>query len=154
MVRKMNTMKTGNFRAFIFQKGGRKMNKHGWLRILEAFIAILLVTGFLLFVSVRRSGQADIGEDIQTLEQVILNQIAGNDALRQAALDDNIGTLETFVEPKIPQGMNFTIRICALNDVCGLTHYEKEVYSSNVVISATLSEYNPKKVALFMWALD
>jgi len=52
---------------------------------------------------------------------------------------------------QIPADLNFTARICNIDDICGLDSYRKEVYAKERIISSTLKEYSPKKIRLFVW---
>ena len=57
------------------------VNKKGFLRILEAVLAILIVIGFLFVLSINRvqKPESKLGEDIPAL----LDEIAKNDDMRR-----------------------------------------------------------------------
>jgi hypothetical protein len=129
-----------------------KMNKKGWLRILEAFIAIILIAGVLAFVYSRTIGKpTDRAEEIYKLQKTILDEIAADPQFRNASLQMDEVIISEFVGDRVPPGFNYTVRICDVADICGLPYYKKEVYSSERIISSTLEEYDPKKVKIFMW---
>jgi len=135
------------------------MNKKGWLRILEAFIGIILITGFLLFVIAKQTTKVDVGEEIGKLQEVILNQIANNESLREAVLDGDPEPhlIRNFVESRTPNGFESEINICRVDNVCGPENYHKEMYVREVIISTKIevgTGVNPKKLKIFIWRVE
>jgi len=126
-------------------------NKKAWLRIVEAFIAIILIASVLIVIYSRTIEKPSKSESIYNLQKTILDEIAVDIELRQNVLDNKTENIENFVSERIPAGFKFSVRICDLNDICGLQEYKEEVYSSERIISSTLQEYNPKKLKIFMW---
>ncbi len=127
------------------------MRKKGWLRIVEAFISILIITGVVILIYSINRNYNERGEEIYELQQTILNEIASDPKLRIDVLNNNIQEIEKFVENRIPENFEFKIKICDINDICGLDFYKERVYSSERAISSTLTLYKPKKVKIFMW---
>jgi len=129
-------------------------NKRGWIRIAEAAIAIMILVGVLLVISSNQSSdEADISEQISELQLSALQEISDNQELRQAALDDNETKLEEHARKFFPPEFNVTIKICAPDDyVCSLnTKINSDVFVEERIISSTLTQYNPRKVRLFVW---
>lgn len=140
-------------KSFLFnnkQKTNKMRNKKAWLRIAEAFIAILLIAGVLIYLYSNAS-KSSKSEQIYSIEKTILNDIASDDALRSDILNNNIDNARNFAFKRIPSGYSFELKICEVNDICNLNTYKEEVYSSEKVISSTLQKYNPKKLKIFMW---
>jgi len=129
------------------------MNKNGWIKIVEAFIAIILIAAVMLTIYTRQPARS-MNEEIIKIEDSVLNEISQNEVLRQDVLDNNEASISLFIQSKIPANLNFTAKICEVNDICGLDVYKKEVYAREKIISSTLTEYSPKKVRLFMWEKD
>ena len=127
------------------------VNKKGWLRILEAFIAVVLIASFLLVLYSRAVERPKISEEVYQIQKTILDEIASNPELRQAVLNGNEEKIINFTYDRIPSGFEFAMRICEVNEVCGLKEYKEGVYSSERIISSTLEEYSPKKLKIFMW---
>ena len=132
----------------------RKLDKKAWLRILEVFIAILLVMGTVLVVLTRNSSAPNIGEDVYEKQRQIIDVISKNDSLRkQIIMGENLEVNNT-ISQMIPNHWNFATRICGLDSMCPLNLtevYEKEVYSTEVVITSNLTKYSPKKLRFFVW---
>jgi hypothetical protein len=138
------------------------VNKKGWLRIVEATIAALVIFGALVAVS--KMGGGGFERDFNAVARDMLEEISKNASLRDKivaytpyaySLQDNetINELKNFTSPRVGAGMNFEIRICNLNDICGLDSYVENVYASERVISTsgTSANVEPKKVKIFLW---
>jgi len=128
-----------------------KKDKKGWIRIAEAFIAVTLIASVLVVLYVKTVQIPQEREDLYNLQKTILDEIAANPGLRNYVLVNDSEKINSFVKDRVPIAFNFTVRICQTNDVCGLQFYEKEIYSSERIVSANLTAYEPKKVKIFMW---
>ncbi len=131
------------------------VNKRGWLRILEATIAIMLIAGVLLAIYSRSSEKSDISYQVSGLQREILLNIAANTDLRNkiiSAIHGDNTTLANFVNQSITSNLDFEIKICDLAQPCKMSSYiGKDVFADDVIISSTLEGYSPKKVVLFVW---
>jgi len=129
-------------------------NKKAWLRIAEAFIAIIIMIGVIFVILASRVGNKyDKSSVIYNLQEAILNEIENNNNLREDVLENRVDNINNFIESRIPKNFDFAINICGLNEVCPnpSDSYREDVYVNEVVISASLSKYEPKKLRLFMW---
>ncbi len=149
-------------------------NKKGWMLILEATIAILIVSGVLLAVySQQTSRRVSLVDYYDSLQGQILEDILLRSDLRLNLLnvvnenssDGNFSALNDFIDGKIPSGFGYSIRVCVLGDevdFCKMdeTTYiatmDKEVYVEEIIVSSELGEgedavYAPKKLRLFVW---
>jgi hypothetical protein len=143
-----------------FMKG-----KKGWIRIVEAFVAILLITGVVLIVINRGYLEKDISEDVYKNQIEVLREIQLDEKMRSEILAiDETKVNETVRWEEIPQSvqnkilyssrldLNCTAAICFLDKICALEKYpEKDVYSRSVAIAANLTDYNPRQLKLFCW---
>jgi len=140
------------------------MNNGGWIRILEATIAIMIVAGVLLVVASRSSvNKEDISEEVYQLQREVLNDILLKPELREYVFTDDadsLNFLDEFARTKIPASFNFTIKICELTnaagDVAGCkmdSYIPGDVYAEEVVLGSDIkvSTITPKKVKLFLW---
>jgi hypothetical protein len=132
------------------------VNKKGYLRIVEAFIAIMLIAGVMGFIFVQQNKSNNQSDEIHHIERIILEKISNDNELRQAVLDDDINKLNETIGVFIPTDYTYTFRICEIKDICGLErandYYTKnEIASEEVSISSTLETYNPKKIRIFAW---
>ena len=66
-------------------------NKHGWIRIVEASVAILIIIGVVLVILDKGYIQRDdASEQIYETENLILRDIQNNNTLRDAVLNPGI----------------------------------------------------------------
>ncbi len=131
-------------------------NKHGWVRIVEAFVAVLIIAGIILIIVdegyIKKNDPAD---DIYKLENSILREIQNNDTLRQEILASNI-PIDSY-DPSFPAQTNQTInnkkpahlncisKICEASSKCLVAELVKDnIYSRSAIIS-------PKKIVIFCY---
>ena len=133
--------------------------KRAWIRILEATIAIMLVSGVLLVMSSRSVDRVDISERVYSLQQEVLMDIALDSSLRDAVLKERVDDLNEFADIKIPDAFDFRVIVCGLESTIGcklnstdvgITR-DKDVFVENIVIAGEHNVYAPKKVSLFIW---
>lgn len=125
--------------------------KRGLVRIIEASISVVLIAGVLIFLFVNNA--SNNGVDLSEYARGVLEEIANNASLRTAVINYDNDTISNFVLTRLPSGYNFESRICGVNDICGKSNFtESEIFVGERVISATIDNFNPKKVKIFIWA--
>ena len=139
-------------------------NKKGWIRIVEAFVAILLIAGVLLMIidsgSINRN---DMSSQIYDVEISILKEIQLDNVLREEILSLSDGDLpvnwrdanfpanvKIKLEDRIPNYLDCEASICDTSDDCIVEYLDKDVYAQSVMISS-LSDYRMLK--LFCWMI-
>ena len=135
-------------------------NKKAWLRIAEAFIAILIVASVLIAIVLKVPRESKT-ENIHEIQRHILTQISLNETLRGEILLDSDTTnnaenkLNESINSIKPVYLDFEIRICGVDEVCGILNYagkeNKEIYADEILISANLNNFAPKKLKFFVW---
>ena len=131
-------------------------NKKAWLRIVEAFIAILLIAGVLSFIFINKVQKPGREEAIKQTQRIILDEIENDNNLRMAVLSADNDTIKSTISTRLPNYLNFTIKNCEVNEVCGLpnlaeTYTKNEIFADEVIISANLTQFTPRKLKLFVW---
>lgn len=145
-------------------------NRRGWIRIVEAFVAILLIAGIVLIVIERdQAEREDVSSGAYTSMVAILREIQLNNTLRNEIVSVQNSSLpvewEEFdvqapktkakITEKTPGYLECVGKICATNDICLLTQDQenqgKTIYAESVIISSTLQTYNPRILKLFCW---
>ncbi|MBI2507323.1 hypothetical protein HYV89_00025 [Candidatus Woesearchaeota archaeon] len=154
------------------------MNKRGFLRTLEAVIAVVIVFLFIYYAG-KSSGDKDARyvQGIRSLQESVLDEISKNDDFRECIVstsnDDTDGNdirdiveigeggrckeIDTFIKDSLPTRFKerYAFNVCNPLDLgsCSLPGNIKggEVYTSAVVISSSLNngKYNPR--ILRMW---
>jgi hypothetical protein len=140
-------------------------NKRGWIRILEATIAVMIVSGVMVMVYSRQPSRAESSEEfVYNLQKQILMDIASRGDLRKAVLEDDNETIELYVSERIPLVYGYYLRICGLGDICKMEDpdvfretRDKSLFVEEAIISSDLGGgggeeiYSPKKVVFFLW---
>ena len=135
------------------------MNKGGWIRIVEASIAVVIILT-VLFILSQKNRATQSSDDLTDKSKRILDEIASTPSLREKvvlspAADSTKDQLDSFLRLRIPDGtISYELRICPLTDVCGKTEYTPgEVYVAERVVSTIVesSGYKPQKIKLFLW---
>jgi len=142
-------------------------NNKGWIKIVEAFIAILLIMGVLLILINRGYiGEKDISSQVYDMEVSILREIQLNDTLRDKILNAGEPPIEwedvnfpldikNKIINRIQKYLECKAKICKMDEICELKEYpEKDVYAQAVAITTTLQtpeEKQLKQLKLFCW---
>ena len=139
------------------------MNKGGWIKIVEAFVAILLITGVVLvIISEEPLVNSDLSLEIYESQLITLRDIQMNNDLRSSVLgvstpleSDDAG-FPADVKDRIQyfslDYLECKAKICELESTCDLNNPpEKEIYAQAVAITSNLTEYDPKQLKLFCW---
>lgn len=131
-------------------------NKRGWIRIVEAGLAMFLLLGFIFIMTSKQVEEPDIAGNAYKMGRMILEEVADNETIRKAVLEENKAPIEEFIGSRlVPEGLwDFGINITGVEDSPNYPDnvpLEVEVYVEDIVISSTLEEYSPKKLVLFIW---
>ena len=131
----------------------KQKERKAWIRIVEAFLAILIITTALLILISNKSKEQNLGEDIYETQRQILNIISKNDALRQDILDENNVNVDIEIEKMLSPGLDFATNICDLNGICPNpgSYENKDIFATEVIITSNLTTYSPKKLRFFVW---
>jgi len=145
------------------------------MRILEATIAVMIVSGVLVVVY---SGQVDRGispsEYFFSLQRQILADVSSSSDLRLAVLntyndsdssDGNFTFIDGFIGGKVPDAFGYSLRVCDLGDVCKMepgvyvATVDKDVFVEDIVIASELGTGGDavyttgRKLVFFIWEL-
>ena len=131
----------------------RKFDRRAWLRILEAFLAILIILSAVLIIMSRQKPKADIGEQVYEKQQQILRIISKNEKLRNDILVQDNTEVNNIILNLVPGSWNYSTNICNINLICPnpINVYETEVYATETMITSNLTKYSPKKLRFFVW---
>ncbi|MBS3079713.1 hypothetical protein J4218_06335 [Candidatus Pacearchaeota archaeon] len=137
----------------VIKKYMEMRNKRGWLRIIEAFIAILIVFGAVLYIVSKQNYSLDSSSVIYEKETKILDIISKNDNFRQMVLDNNNSQLQNEIKKMVPASWNFSTCIESnITLVCSpQIPLDRNIYVNEVLITSSLTQYNDTKLRLFVW---
>lgn len=137
------------------------VNKKGWLRIVEASIAIVIV--FAVLLSVSQIKERRVVSDLSQSIGPLLEEIAKNVSVREKIIADTNSSeeaedmLRLLIDARLKNpNIGREVKICDLGSSCNLDKYptsiNENVYAGSRIISSVLStEGEPKKVNLFLW---
>src|SRR3989344_6656143 len=133
------------------------VNKKGFLRILEAILAVLIILSALLFVVMKNSSQnLENSSDALCKEaEGILDEISKNNTLRENVLDQNDLAIKEFLKSRISNPLvDYRVKICNPDELCSLNEGgldKLDVCASERLITTTPSRtaFQPKKLKVF-----
>jgi hypothetical protein len=134
------------------------VNKKGWIRVVEATAAILVVFSIMLILN--KSPSSSQSTDLTIMITPLLEEIAHNTSLRESIVTNGAESepeVLDFVASRIRIGsIKYSVVVCDIGDICSLKEYPKdveEIYAGERVISSTITQtqYHPRKVKIFLW---
>jgi len=137
-------------------------NRRGWIQILESVISVLLIAGFILFLSDVGNKVDPKSEKIYTSENFILREIQFQEEFRSYILGTSGEVefnsfnqeLKDHIENRIPDYLGCYSMICSLTDSCIYAEDSiEEIFVKSVIISADSEIYNPRQIKLFCWEI-
>jgi hypothetical protein len=157
MVKDMKNKKDKNTKFFNYNFFFK--NRKGWIEIVEAFVAVLLVAGVLLVILNKGSlGKTDISDQVYTTQVSILREIETNATFRTEILavsslpSATPSDIQGRINLRTPNYLNCTGRLCAYNDTCSLSNApKKDIYAQSILITSTLQKTAYVQLKLFCW---
>ncbi len=139
----------------------KKINKKGWIKIVEAFMAIVLLLGFLL-IMIAQVNKSSVDTSLTEKNNVkILNGIETNQTLRNSVLSSSVPAysnetfptdLETYLGNNTLSGQYCFLYICGAESECNFKeNVNTDVYSSEILITSNLTLYSPRKLKVFCY---
>ena len=136
-----------------------RIDRKAWLRIVEAFLAILIIFGVVLIILSRQGQRADISDDVYEKQRQILNVISKNNSLRTEIISENNVKIDNpkinaAISNMVPSSWNFATNICGLDDICSNPgiYENKDIFATEVIVTSNLTDYSPQKLRFFVWA--
>lgn len=155
------------------------MDKKGFIKTVEAIIAVLIIFIFIYYITPKSTGNKE-ANDIKELQAEILKGISENEVYRECIItcpDNSICTIKgneqlnfnsqtctnniltnikNFIEESLTPKFknNYQLVICTQGS-CGSPPEEDTVYTSAIIVTSSLKTtppaYNPKIVRLYLW---
>jgi len=138
-------------------------NRRGWIRIVEALVAIMLIAGFLiLLMDNNKEGVKDISAKVYVTENAILREVQSNSIYREYILGIGEASVEfeafnedlkNHITLRVPEYLNCVGKICDFheNPICDISSSEETIYVRSVMIAADADTYDPKLLKIFCW---
>ena len=134
-------------------------NKHGWLRIFEAFVSVLLIMGVLLILLNKSSITQGNSDEILNLQKNILSSVDKDPVMRSQILVNDTSGVKNYVKGIIPVGLNYSVQICEPLAACPLNVsndiiINNDLYASTILIVSNNTFYNERQLKLFFWRIS
>ena len=142
-------------------------NKKGFMRVLEATIAVMIILGALIVIGTNRSVEqrSDLSEVLPSFLEEAASENRRDIVLiydtNREPYEQNNGVILNRIEGSIKEGLKnedieIKARICDLDSLCPLEPYaliDGEVFVVERVVSASLdlNEFGPRKLKVFAW---
>ena len=151
------------------------VNKKGYIRTLEAIIAIVLIFAVIITILPKKEIAEKTPEDIDLTAKSILNEIQNNNLFRDYAIKMDISNgiytdallvevkayteLKNFVDSTMPIAIGYELMICEISGGCyplldSIVLPKKSIYTKSVLINnnnVINSNSEDRIVKLFLW---
>ena len=146
------------------------MNKRGFIKTLEAVLAVMIV--FIFMFTVRQTGgETSLVDSMRDIQEGLLAGVSQDDVFRNCIVisQDFVFSgdggnnpclnkdLKSYIDNSLPSRFKdrYIVQSCDANN-CNLPPEvtgsgEKNLYTSAVIISSDLETYNPKIFRIWMW---
>ena len=141
----------------------KRLDKVAWLRVVEAFIGIIVIAIVLLIVVNKGDVIKSNSDEVHEMQDNILEIISKNDSLRNIVLNIDPTATNAWDNPKInsaikklaPRSWNYSTRVCLLESACGGKNIPNtDIYVTERIFISNLTKYTPRKLRFFVWTLD
>ena len=138
-------------------------DKRGWIKVVEAFVAILIIGAALILIIEQNIGSdEDISSGIYKDEMAMLRAVQLNDNLRTSILgisdeslplilDDTLfpADVRAKIQNERPSYLICNAKICKIDQECTIENSAAaNIYVSKAAIFANLIKYNPRKLVI------
>ena len=137
-----------------------KKNKKGWIKVMEAFIAIAILLAVLLLIVQNEKFEAKEISKINKMQDSFLKKVQINDSLRNEILQTDelpVQNNETGFPEKLNEStfdefapsIHCDTKICNHLENCYIEiEKQQNIYVKSLIILANNTEYNPKNIVL------
>ena len=129
------------------------MDKKGFIRIIEAIFAIMIIMGAVLIVISKNVQTSDISEAAHEKQRYILDVIANDEQIREQIINNQTDLANDFIRKNLPNSWNFETCITEIDRICNpVTVEDRDIYVSESIISSSLNQRTKsKKFRFFIW---
>ncbi|MCX6711946.1 MAG: hypothetical protein NT139_02835, partial [Candidatus Woesearchaeota archaeon] len=133
------------------------VNKKGYLKTIEAVIAILIILGFIYIITPKQHlPEETTPQSVASAEEFIINQILYNSTYRSCIVSDNRPCIDNLVKKNSPSGYNYQFEMCDTSTSClqelNITlPIDKSIYSKSILVSQEKGLISPKVFRVYMW---
>jgi hypothetical protein len=132
------------------------VNKKGYIKTIEAVIAIIAVLIFIFAITPDKSSKVPVTPPIiQSTQDYLTNEILTNNEIRNCVVTnpqcENAQIMEDLMN-NIPPGFSSIFKICEATKDCLIsTPLDQSIYFTDVFVSSTIEVQDPKIVRIWIW---
>jgi len=139
------------------------VNKKGYLKTLEAVLAIVIILLFTFSVTPKEEIDLSMPQNIKTSQSFILSELQNNETIRyyvvhsddsDAASNAAYKAVDSLISENMPSSYDYTFGICKMSScISNITSLalETSIYSQDILITTDGLIQNPKVVRLWVW---
>lgn len=126
--------------------------KKGWTKILEVFVAIVLLASILTVVLESENQEDNEFQRIYEKQHTASKIIQMNHSMRSSILSGQVTKeINATLNKTLPE-MECKAKACSLRNECSLqSNQENEIYAQETQFYANETHYKPKKLKIFCW---
>lgn len=131
---------------------GLVMDKRGWIRLVEVFVAILLISGVaIIIIDQSSSGKEDFTSKVYETQVILLHHVFLDDGDRIDILAENEAEMQTKINNRKPDYLSCDVEICNIIESCESLEIpsDKDIFAQYIIIEEPPIE--AKKIKLFCW---
>lgn len=141
------------------------MNRQGYIKTLEAVIAIVIILIFTFAVTPKPQPSYILPSSVENAQVYMLEEITMHEDVRTAVMNGNpsdtgdsmYGLIADIVDENMPTGFEYTIGVCE-ESACSFSirpgglPAEKSVYTAEAMIASAEGEVGtPRVIRIWMW---
>lgn len=130
------------------------VNKKGYIRTLEAIIAIVIILVFVLSILPQKEKESQTPKDIDLTANQILSEIQNNNKLRSDVISAtticlNYCNLKNFIKSNLPITVGFELLVCDSNNCYKCEDSNEECNAGGNIIPISTSEAITEKASVY-----
>jgi len=132
------------------------MDKKAYIKTLEAVIAIVAILVFVYAIIPDRSIEdPKTPPVVKNAQNFIIKEISSNELIRDCVINnplcENSDLIKNTISNNIPAGFDHAFKICETTNCLADTPFDRSVYLTDVFITSTLENQQPKIVRIWIW---
>lgn len=129
------------------------VNNKGFIRTLEAVIAIVIILGLIIYLAPEKKLEVSIPSNVKEAREYIFNEVLINESLRSYFKDYNGNCksqlkLKEFLDRNVPAGYEYECEIC---ETTGCANLDEVQRMKNVYTGAVYLGVEDKTFRLFLY---
>jgi len=126
------------------------MNKRGWIKIIEASIAILLIMSVVILILERDYNERnDVSAKIYSVQISILEELVSNSVDKRNILREDEELVNIKINSRTPDYLDCKAVICDIGNDCSLDEDKENIYVQSIIVEE--DEDIKKQLSLYCW---